>query len=379
MALMPFKSDIAIWCLELCDVTWRAFMKIDSGDLPTWVSAVGTFLTFVLLIFQNTQLRKEQKQQKKDLDKERERREEHENKQRDLWRIQEEITSIQKYDSHKRLFINELKGLEQRFDYLIDFPDKEASYNQLFPENSLIKCELLIDLNSLEQSNNSGSLSDCLGYYSRIGEILIKMRKEKTEHSDQLCYELCTNYMMLLGRLGLKIHTKNKVGYIYPTEQDQPTINIFKTTESLFYIEACIDRICSFAHVKTPNIYIYSAEFETVRNALLEFTLKDKTNSCFTVYLGSIKNELYCIYLCYKFFNNTDYKKSEPFFSNYNKLCNFLLGSGSSIELLFSKEKCHELLDELSDSLSKVNNNTHAQHLIKEINKTINLDFSDAV
>ncbi len=393
MALGPFSSQIAKVLVAISDLIWSFLTIIDYGDLPTWFAGIGTIGTLGVLMYQNLQLKKEQKQQKADLDEERQKRESHEQKQQEMWQLQAEITNIHKYDAHKRLFINELKGLEERFGGLIGFPDKEESYNRLFPENDLTNCELRIDLTSSKQVERDGSLSDCLECYSRVLENISEINEGRTEQYYLLCSELCTNLWASLSRLGIKINTQECIGYIYKfPAQPFLIINIFDIAKTVLYIHSSLERICSFAHIEMPvryrnHVHLFNAQSGFMQRALLGFALRGRNLRGFRVDLGNRENELRCMYKCYEFFCYEfflhDICVSKRLGSVLHKhglvLQRYFTNHSELLELLSSEKKIHELLNDFIDSLKELNNNSHVQQLVEEINDIINLDFSDAV
>lgn len=219
---------------------------LEKGDMATWFAACGTILTLGFLIKQHTQLREEQKKEKQELVAERQKREAHERKQQDMWDQQLEMLTFEKFQKHKAAFHSVLDQLENSPH--IKFFDREALYEELFPNNSFESC--------VTNKANAEFLNKLNNDYRDIWEHVKQINQSKNGVlDDKLFVDFFIKVTSLAASLKIQLQPTHEVGNLYWDMEDQQFMgNIFNPRESIHALEAVIKRISSFCYVEIPDI-----------------------------------------------------------------------------------------------------------------------------
>ncbi|PTO89641.1 hypothetical protein [Vibrio splendidus] len=344
------------------------------GNWAAWFAAFGTIGTLVFLVNQHHQIRKEQKAQQNELNSERLKREEHERKQQEMWAIQREITSLQTYDAHKKMFHSLLTGLENRFSPLIEFYDKDDLYNNLFPENTPTSCSMVIDVSS-ESQQSAGTLQDTLVCYEFLEKSLDRINSSSEKEYYTNAHNLIGDLLSLQSSLRIKFKDCNTLGYISPEfDNNLLLVNVFDTTKHVRCLEETLERICAFVSVPPPNGISHKAGGNFIMNTLLSFSLLHTQLRGYNMHFGNYENTLRCMYLCYKFFEKPECRGIEQVTSHSHRLWELFSQRNDLVALLDSKSDLHQLLEEFSltlESLRKSSTNgeyiLHLRDNIREI------------
>jgi hypothetical protein len=363
---------------------FAAFTEFDStfGDMATWIAAIGTVSTLAFAIRQNQQLRIEQKKEKeerkdeeakqrKDLDTERKKREEHEKKQQEMWELQREIASLQKYDAHKQMFFNLLSQLEQRFRHTIEFYDKDATYNNLFPENNIEHCVTKIDLNSLPQQS-VGTLKDCLDCYDFLHKRLEKITGSTSKDYYNNAHDLMFHLLQMSSLLGINFKDSCSIGYISPDFDKQTLlVNIFDPSHTFYRLEKTLKRICTFVSISPPPDISYKAGGAFLLDTFLYFTLEPTCLRGYLVHFGDHEKTLRYMYKCYKIFERPEFRKEAQINSHYLVLCNLFTDKSAFYQMLDSKNELHQLFEEFLHSLAELDDSIDKPSEISTLRKDI--------
>lgn len=365
---------LGYWLLHAADAL--IFKTLESGDLATWFAASGTILTLGFLIKQHTQIREEQKKEKADrkaeeikqraeIKLERTNREEHERKQQEMWAIQREITSLQKYDAHKKMFHSLLTGLENRFSPLIEFYDKDDLYNNLFPENTPTSCSMVIDVSS-ESQQSAGTLQDTLVCYEFLERALDRITPSPERENYTNAHNLIGELLSLQSSLRITFKDCNTLGYISPEfDKNILLVNVFDTTKHIRCLEETLERICAFVSVPPPNGISHKACGNFIMKTLLSFSLLNTQLRGYKMHFGNYENTLRCMYKCYDFFAKPECRGIEQATSHSHRLWELFSQRDDLVALLESKSDLHQLLEEFSVTLESLRkSSTNAEYIL---------------
>lgn len=371
---------LGYWLLHAVDAL--ILKTHESGDLATWFAASGTILTLGFLIKQHTQMREEQKKEKVDrkaeeikqraaIKLERTNREDHERKQQEMWAIQREITSLQKYDAHKKMFHSLLTGLENRFSPLIEFYDKDGLYNNLFPENTPTSCSMVIDVSS-ESQQSAGTLQNTLVCYEFLEKSLDRINSSPEREYYTNAHNLMGDLLSLQSSLRITFKDCNTLGYISPVfDKNVLLINVFDTTKHVRCLEETLERICAFVSVNPPHEISHKTGGNYIMSTLLRFSLEHTQLRGYEMHFGDHENTLHCMYKCYDFFAQPECRRIEQVTSHNHQLRELFSQRDDLVALLKSKSDLHQLLEEFSLTLESLRKSSDNKEYILHIRKNI--------
>lgn len=371
---------LGYWLLHAVDAL--ILKTHESGDLATWFAASGTILTLGFLIKQHTQMREEQKKEKvarkaeeikqrAEIKLERTNREDHERKQQEMWAIQREITSLQKYDAHKKMFHSLLTGLENRFSPLIEFYDKDGLYNNLFPENTPTSCSMVIDVSS-ESQQSAGTLKNTLVCYEFLEKSLDIINSSPERESYTNAHNLMGHLLSLQSSLRITFKDSNTLGYISPVfDKNVLLINVFDTTKHVRCLEEALERICAFVSVNPPHEISHKAGGNYIMSTLLSFSLEHTQLRGYEMHFGDSENTLRCMYKCYDFFAKPECRGIAQITLHSHQLWELFSQRDDLVALLISKTDLHKLLEEFSLTLESLRKSSDNKEYILHLRKSI--------
>ncbi|GLO61482.1 hypothetical protein MACH09_19900 [Vibrio sp. MACH09] len=351
-AIVTGLIGIAIDFLELAD------------DSAAWVAAVGTMLaaigTISTLIFLSWQHRQErQARLRADV------------RQAEMWELQRDNISLQKYDAHKKMFFNMLSSLELGFNKSIEFYDKDALYNNLFPENNIENCVTKINIESPAQQS-AGTLHDCLECYDHLSKQLDTIHGSSPNEFYINAYNLLNNLLRMESSLRINFNSSNVIGYISPNfDQSFLMLNVFNPRYSFICLEETLNRICMFVSVAPPSKISHMASGSFVSNTLTYFTLEHTNLRGYSFHFGEHEKTLRCMYKCYKIFDMPEHRKIPQINTHYIDLCELFTNSEALYKKLECKSELHQLFQELLYSLAGLDDFTDKPTEISVLRKEI--------
>ncbi|HDZ9215928.1 TPA: hypothetical protein RUZ12_003614 [Vibrio cholerae] len=240
-----FVFLVALMCAFLCGLIVSGTLVLSEitqgspafGNWAMWFGSVGTLGTLIFLSWQYRH--------------ERQSRLDSESKQQAMWASQEEMLSFQKYQTHKSEYHSLLNQIQNSFD--IEFTNREALYETIFPENNFHKCSVTI--NASNEKTSSG-IKAIVNSYSLVWEQVSKFSSiDQTTDTTRLVVDYYSSIQQLTHTLNVKFMVKHDVGNVYfGLGLDNFIANIFDPKSSLSAIDHTVERICKFCSFELPSI-----------------------------------------------------------------------------------------------------------------------------
>lgn len=231
------------------------------GNWAMWFGAIGTIGTLVLLMIQNYNLSKHQKNT--------------EELQSALWEKQLKALNFKEYQSHISEFNDTLISIENTFSGSFLFRDKKAFYRSVFTKNNRNNIQYELDylqpnhaLEEIEQSLEN--VITCLIAENTLGQ----------------SHPLGTfsSYVELLDRLRLKTVPRNQFGDVTSMGA---TINMFQSQNQFMSLYSGYNKIRSFCQLEDYNTPQNApATFGLITENLLHFYASDHNSQTITVNFG---------------------------------------------------------------------------------------------
>jgi hypothetical protein len=241
-----------------------AFTEFDTvfGDMATWMAAIGTVSTLFFAIRQNKQIRLEQKKDKKerkieeakqrqDLDTERKKREEHEKEQLNMWAEQKQMLTFQKYETHFKLYNQLLDRIESEDIYqgIYIFPERTQAYRLLFPNNSLINCELDFSASTDDNFSPIYNIQSVLEDIRKLGEQIANNETDNRE-----VFNFFAKIYYVTNAIGAQIRQKELPGTICLGKNERNSyFNISQGLDCLLALRSIINELRRFANLAPLN------------------------------------------------------------------------------------------------------------------------------
>ncbi|QUM77537.1 hypothetical protein HWV00_15685 [Moritella sp. 24] len=231
------------------------------GNWAMWFGAIGTIGTLVLLMIQNYNLSKHQKNT--------------EELQSALWEKQLKALNFKEYQSHISEFNDTLISIEKTFSGSFLFHDKKAFYKSIFTENN--RNNIQYELGYLQPSHRLEqiqlSLEECLT------SLITEHTPEKSNP-----YEVFISYVKLLDKFRLKTPSNSQFGDVTSMEV---TINIFQSPDQFMSLYSGYNKIRSFCQLENYNTpQNENLNFGLITENLLHFYASDPNSQTITVNFG---------------------------------------------------------------------------------------------
>lgn len=222
---------------------WGAFGSL-LGGLFTYLAAVGTISTLILLFYQQHLNEQSQKRHER------------------LLMQQISVLAFDQYKNHRQLFFEKLDEISNQYSGKIFFPDRDRVYHSIFHMNNPAQTTFAIPLNE-EAGTRYHDLSDCVAKYKTISNLLDNFRNGRN------ALDLVLAIADLNDCLGVAQKGDPEVGEVlfYKT----PTgFNIDHPDTSIELIERVINEILYFSSNESLEQIHQKAQIPHIKDQILK-------------------------------------------------------------------------------------------------------------
>nr|WP_156889302.1 hypothetical protein [Halomonas sp. 1513] len=226
---------------------------------------------------------------------------------------EKQIESIEfdRYDRHRRIFFERLEGIENLLENRIAINNKEELYQQIYPDNSPMRCDVKISLDA--DNKRVGDLSDILSCMETIKESL-KNKKNTIEDIVIL--------IRMQGLLRIEPVGEIDIGDLRIGEK-RLAINMYNMSESIDRMVRVIDTILVYSgNDKLSGDYHVFSEGMHIKDKLIKdaYRLRRNNNEDGLRVHGDHVHDIYLD----MYVNFASFKSSIPITEEYQKLSNLL-------------------------------------------------------
>ena len=311
-----------------------AFKDNIFSGIGTWIGSIGTIGTLLYLIYQNNQLRDNQKQTNE--------------KQQEMWDSQREIIAFQKLQTHKKEFNAILDDLESNFPII--FVNRANFYRNIFPNNDFEKCSPKVPLAIKEDQVVAGDLSDIRDATKFINDSLNEFSllspKKIYNHTHRHLHQISS----IMSTLHMNIIRPKETGDVFIDIGDGYfLLNAINPSLTLEIIERVVNTLMQFTGNK-DNFQISLSYMCTsfYLKALQQFAFYETHHRGYFIFkkskLGHYIDDLFS---CLLIISRPELNE-EPCLSEIRYRLNFLFCDKTELLLVLdSKEKLYKLFTEI--------------------------------
>ncbi|MDK9759437.1 hypothetical protein KIV40_29945, partial [Vibrio sp. D173a] len=298
-----------------------SFWLGNTSEWATPLGSLGTAGTLIFLIFQNIELRKRQDAEQ--------------NQQDEIWKEQKEMLHFQKYQEHKKAFLEHIDYLESLYTHKLHFKHKSSLYSKVFPLNSFENCQ-----SSIDELESSSALKNLLELSGKIDDNL---------YSQNICYQsLFNNILDISNILGLDI-VNDKLGTIEIS--DKVELDFFDPTVTIDMIKHIIVQIIDFARL--TRCELPQKRYKNIRSnwikvqlQLLEPCLEAKLTTFTLRDIDNSNEQIFILALAWSYLDNIDEQSDKQLALNV-KLFSLFFDRGCYSELTLNEHNLNSLLNEI--------------------------------
>lgn len=298
-----------------------SFWLGNTSEWATPLGSLGTAGTLIFLIIQNIELRKRQDAEQ--------------NQKDEIWKEQKEMLHFQKYQEHKKAFLEHIEYLESLYTHKLKFKHKSSLYSKVFPLNSFENCQ-----SSIDELESSTALKNLIEISRKIDDNL---------YSQNICYQsLFEDILDISNILGLDI-VNDKLGTIEIS--DKVELDFFDPTVTIDMIKHIIVQIINFARLtrcelpqkRQKNI---RSNWIKVQLQLLKPCLEAKITTFTLRDIDNSNEQIFILALAWSYLDKIDEQSKEQLTLNV-KLFNLFFDRGCYRELTLNEHNLNSLLNEI--------------------------------
>ncbi|WP_019274358.1 hypothetical protein [Vibrio coralliilyticus] len=238
----------------------------------TWLAALGTISTLFFVIYQNHQLRLEQKQERRE-------RLLHESEQQKMWEQQQAVFSIQLYETHYERFEQLLNNIVMEHGGVYRFRSPTQLYKNLFPEHSMAKGVIL-------KKRPNGFLQIIRNNLKSLSDISNKSETFPNYDDNSLAKEYLHNLSMCIAcYLELEYSSKLSIGDIIDKNAigrgPHKIINVFSPIVER-HLSEILNHLSRFSNEDENTVYWFGTRNDKLQRALLSFAFFYESGSYIT-------------------------------------------------------------------------------------------------